>query len=339
MRFISIGFFTLICAQIYAQSNPDLDRVDRFVSGIKPAPPAQLARGLTEPFTTEIEKVRAIFRWITLNITYGSGQAMNKRDKINLPAEDTSPVYKPLNERIAEAVIARRWAVCDGYARLFKTLCDYAGIKAEVISGYVRAEPDRIGYKFNTNHTWNAVFIDSTWKLLDVTWASGYCIYGGSDYLQHYNDIYFLTPPEEFVRDHYPENPQWTLLPKAPLLQEYYSSPFKPSGFIRSRIKSFYPLKGIINASAGDTVSIVLETEDKEKELLVVDTFYDEEHAYDSVKAVKPKYSILGKKIRYDYVVQNENAEWLSVVVNDRIVLRYKLNIQKPFGKDISRSQ
>jgi Uncharacterized protein involved in cytokinesis, contains TGc (transglutaminase/protease-like) domain len=27
--------------------------------------------------------------------------------------------------------------------------------------------------RFAVNHTWNSVYIDSTWYLLDVTWASG----------------------------------------------------------------------------------------------------------------------------------------------------------------------
>lgn len=173
-------------------------------------------------------------------------------------AEDTSLVLKPLDERVSENVLQKGLAVCDGYARLFKTICDYTGIQVVIITDYGRTDQDCIGTKFFTNHTWNAVYFDSAWHLLDVTWASGYTSYFGNDYIQHLDEHYYLTPPAGFIRDHYPEDSKWTLLPQVPLVQEYKFSPFKRSGFIRSRIKSYYTAKGVIDAAIGDRVVIAL---------------------------------------------------------------------------------
>ena len=87
--------------------------------------------------------------------------------------EDNTPL-KPLSERVAETVLQRKVAVCDGYARLFTTLCDYAGIRSAIIVGYARAGTNKPAKRFGINHYWNAVMIDGNWYLLDATWASGY---------------------------------------------------------------------------------------------------------------------------------------------------------------------
>ena len=64
---------------------------------------------------------------------------------------------------VAQKVLRRGKAVCDGYARLFKVLCQYTGLEAVVLNGYVRTDVGRSSERFKTNHTWNAVRIDSVW--------------------------------------------------------------------------------------------------------------------------------------------------------------------------------
>ena len=60
-----------------------------------------------------------------------------KTDKIYSEPEDTSAELKPLVEHVAEIVLRRRTAVCDGYTKLFKALCDHAGVQNEIISSPV----------------------------------------------------------------------------------------------------------------------------------------------------------------------------------------------------------
>ena len=133
--------------------------------------------------------------------------------------EDTSSVWKSAHEMTAEKVLRRRIAVCDGYAKLFKTLCEYSGIQSEVITGYAKNNTER-SLRFRTNHTWNAVRIDSVWHLLDVTWASGYVNYG-EQFVQRTDESYFLPSPKVFFNDHYPEDLRWSLLENPPSLNEF----------------------------------------------------------------------------------------------------------------------
>lgn len=297
--------------------------------------PDSLARMLTNGYRTERDKVTSIFRWITENISYNvrpyyNATRLSSKHLYDNPAD--TGALKPLSERVAIDVLKTRIALCDGYARLFKTLCDYAGIKSEVISGYADGGMGRRRSKFTSNHRWNAVYLDSSWYLLDVTWASGYVTYSSSDFIQEYNHRYFLTPAAEFIRDHYPEELQWSLLPKPPAISEYKHSPFKNNAFIRYKIESYKPQAGIIEALPGDTIQIELETGSAEKRLFVADTPYVDSAVIAMASlpdSSKPKYRVTGNRVFCTYIVRSLNVEWLHVIFNDDVVMRYKLNIRK----------
>ncbi|HWJ30113.1 MAG TPA: transglutaminase domain-containing protein, partial [Flavisolibacter sp.] len=239
---------------------------------------------------------------------------------------DTAIVWRTANEMTAIRVLHRRIAVCDGYAKLFKTLCDYAGIRSEVITGYAKCYLER-GDKFRTNHSWNAVQIDSTWRLLDVTWASGYINYA-DEYVQHQDDSYFMTEPQQFVRDHYPEDPRWTLMDQPPTLKEFDHTPFKCKSYIKYGIVSFSHSNGVINAYVGDTVHLELQVKDPERNKLIsTDPFFDSTLMQQPAFAfLKPDQQFMNKAI-YSYVVQSDSVQWLQVMYNEDVVMRYKLNI------------
>lgn len=241
---------------------------------------------------------------------------------------------KPLSERVATDVLIKRIAFCDGYARLFKTLCDYAGIRSEVITGYADGGMGHRRMKFISNHRWNAVYLDSAWHLLDVTWASGYMTYSSDDFIQQYNHHYFLTSADEFIRNHYPEDLQWTLLSKPPAINEFKYSPFKTGAFLKSKIISYKPASGIIEAVPGDTVQFELETGSEAQRLAVVDTAYIDSAVV--AMAMSPGFAaqkciVNRDKVLYNYIVPPAGAEWLHIIFNDEVVMRYKLNISRNY--------
>ena len=281
-----------------------------------------LSKKLTSSCKTDYEKVRSIFLWITDNISYHTRSVSNTRKKtwerVVEDIEDTSSTLKPLVEHVAEIVLQRRIAVCDGYTKLFKSLCDHAGIRNEIIMGYAKSNFGS-GSKLRTNHSWNAVYVDSSWHLLDVTWASGF-VYG-SLYVKSFDDYYFFTSPRHFIRDHYPEDLQWTLLNDPPLPRELYQSPFLYTEFLRQRIASFSPAKGIIDAAIGDTIRFNIESEYPKISLTVT-----AKAGTDSLTAT-PVSSINGKA-KYHYIVNDDAVKWLYVICNDEIILRYRLNVK-----------
>lgn len=308
--------------------------IDRSVRAYEESAPAKLVREITAPYLTNRQKVTSIFYWITTNISYNT-RAWNRSKRSSAffeEPDDTGKTLKPLNQRVAETVMIRKVALCDGYARLFKTLCDHAGIPSEIIYGYARTGGGR-RMKFASNHTWNAVYIDSAWYLLDATWASGFTNFSGDQFIQHYDNKYFLAPPSQFVYDHYPEDMAWTLLKDPPSQLEFNYTPFKYTGFVKTRIDNYFPSKGTLEASLGDSLRFEVETPHIYGLLSVSATV-----PVDTIWSDDEPVIIGGRKKSYTYVVNDNSAQWLYVTCNGRIILRYKLNIRKPDNKVASLS-
>jgi hypothetical protein len=305
--------------------------IDWNVRNIEAPTVDSLAKKLCAPYTTELEKTRAIFSWIAQHIAYNigiynAGKGYRQVKYVFDPADTISS--KPATEQTAERVLRRRVAVCDGYAKLFKTLCDYAGVESEVILGYGKCYLEK-DEKFRTNHTWNAVRIDSVWHLLDVTWASGFVTYG-NQFVPHMDESYFLASPQQFILDHYPEDLRWTLLDHPPTLKEFRFSPFKYKSYIKYGIVSASPANGTIVAAVGDTIHIELKVKDASKDMqIAADPVFDSSIMQLSPASVFLEPVIDNNKAIYTYVVA-DGIEWLHLLYNGDPVLRYKLNIRTP---------
>jgi hypothetical protein len=105
---------------------------------------------------------------------------------------------------------------------LFKHLCDLAGVQVEIIEGYAKGYGYKEGQKFQEpNHAWNAINLEGSWYLCDVTWASGI----SDDYMGSNRNIdldgYFMVKPEQFILTHLPEDPSWQLLGEKKTLKEF----------------------------------------------------------------------------------------------------------------------
>ncbi len=332
MRWLPVILFLSVAVPVFSQQDRDdskkINRKERFNETLTPI---ALAQELTLACSTDLQKVRAIFYWITDNISYRTKPPTRRRKSAPVLLDDISDTLalKPLDERVAEAVLEERVAVCDGYARLFKTLCSYSGIKAEVINGYARTEATKRIQRFRPNHSWNAVMIDSVWQLLDVTWASGYISWHGNEFVRQLDAQYFLSNPEQFIREHYPDDMRWTLMTDPPLMPEFRHSPFKQKSFTKYLITAYRPEKGVIEVSQGDTIMIELETASAEKDRQISsDPFLDTAiYTTDISALLVPVHQ--DKKIVYTYIANTPTVQWLYILYNDDIIMRYKLHIRK----------
>ncbi|MBI1344609.1 MAG: hypothetical protein GC171_16935 [Terrimonas sp.] len=327
--FISLLLFVSLFGQ---KKGINLNAVDRNAIRTDALSPRALSLALTAHYHTDLEKVRAIFRWITEHIEYRIpgkkiGASESSPDFSLLSDNDT---LKDLDLRVAERVMEKRSGYCDGYARLFKTLCSYAGIPAEIIVGYARSNMVA-NETFRSNHSWNAVYFDSSWHLLDVTWASGYLSLSNRQFVKRLDETWFLTAPADFIRDHYPDNPRWTLLTNPPVIREFIRSPFRSRSFVKYPVLDFFPRKGILEAAIGDTLKFVLETAPLAKDRKIAPDFFEDTITgdYDQHRAyLQPVLSEDGQKAYYQYPVQSGDVEWLNILFNEDILLRYRLVIR-----------
>lgn len=317
MKYLLFILFLFFCAPVFSQEDP-----------------AILSDQLTKSLKTDKEKVAAIFGWITNNIAYLTRPDIKKIKNESLEDIEDNIPFKSLTERVAATVLKRKVAVCDGYTRLFASLCGHAGIQTAIVLGYARSNYNKPVSKFGVNHYWNAVFFENKWHLIDVTWASGYLSRNGNQFIQEYDDRYYLAAPEEFIKDHYPDDIRWTLLPENLIPDEFKHSPFKQFSFSKYGITSFSPSGGIINAYVGDTISLKLQTSLSEGRQIassqIVKTNYFNFTSSWVFLSPESNEEILGRvrQYRYQYAVTSEHTQWLYLVYNNDLVLRYKLNVK-----------
>jgi len=160
----------------------------------------QLADYIDKNSTNDFERVKKAHDWIAMNIKYDIKTATH----VDLQKPGT--------------VVSRGSAVCDGYARLFKALCDAMKIKCVYIVGYVYGPND-------LKHAWNKVQINGEWYLVDVTWDAD-VILRGSDknnrsFFSQYKTKYLFMNPELLIFDHIPDSSRDQLLINPVSLSQY----------------------------------------------------------------------------------------------------------------------
>ena len=214
-------------AFVFAQSGDTTDVHDyrRIDSLALAAPPAAvlnlttLATYLAAGARDDAEKARAVFRWVTAHVAYDVQAYRTGR----------------YPDQHAESVFRRRTAVCEGYANLVYELCGRLGLEAAVVRGFAKGAGYRFGDRITkvSGHAWNAVKIDSTWRLMDATWGAG--VLNGGQFVRRFSYFFFFPAPAYFILDHYPLDPKWQLQDSPVTLtafeagpQPFFSFPFYP---------------------------------------------------------------------------------------------------------------
>ncbi len=145
----------------------------------------KIAGYIKSNFNSDIQKVSAIYAWVTANIKYDKDSA----NPINLGLDPEAKITVALR---------RRRGVCENYAAIFNDIAIKSGLTSFVVSGYTKQN----GSVDKSGHSWCAISIDNSWYLFDPTWDEGRSI----------ASKYFMVPPSEFISSHMPYDPMWQLL-------------------------------------------------------------------------------------------------------------------------------
>lgn len=205
------------------------------------SPMESLAKSLSPAGASDEDKVRAIFRWVTANIDYDPSYYTSGK------AEDQTMA----------SVLKTKKAVCFGYASLFEALAKAAGLECATIQGYSK------GYRFQAgdplsqkpNHAWNAVKVQGTWRLVDCTWGAGY-LDESVQFHRFGNEHYLMTPPDQFIYDHYPIDPKWQLLARPLSRGEYEALLLVRPPFFQAGLRVMSNSAALITAGSEFSVSL-----------------------------------------------------------------------------------
>uniref|UniRef100_A0A914ED62 LIM zinc-binding domain-containing protein n=1 Tax=Acrobeloides nanus TaxID=290746 RepID=A0A914ED62_9BILA len=187
-----------------------------------------LIRTLTDGARSDIDKARAIYRWITVK-------------NLNVMVFDND-----LDVNTPMGLLRGIKYGTESYHVLFKRLCSYAGLHCVVIKGYSKSAGYQPGFKFDDSrfrNTWNAVFLDGSWRFVQCNWGARHLVNAkensrtqvqrDGNLRYEYDDHYFMTDPEEFIYEFFPQDAEWQLLPRPISLKQFETLPFVRSLFFR----------------------------------------------------------------------------------------------------------
>jgi len=289
MKFIFILFIILIFRfNIYSQKN-SFSKIDSLVeyNGSICNSFEEQSKKLIQTNWSEIEKIRAVYYWIAINIRYDSigykNGLWNKYKSDYSIANDTYNFKK---------------GVCSGYSYLFKLMCLELGIESEVIDGYSRSEYYEAGFPINIeNHSWNVVKINKEWFLIDLTWARI------SAKNKKVNDYYFLTPSNEFISNHFPLEDDWQLTDPSITKEDFDHFPYISAQYFELGLNNDFPKNGILYSN-NNKIKLTLYYSNKYSFLLKL---YD----YKLDKWIEPNYTMNNTKDILDFTITLGKGKYL----------------------------
>ena len=222
----------------------------------------KLAQNIQNDFSSDINKTRAIFSWLSQNIRYDLQEFLNpKQTSISFSyssEEEKNQKLKAIKDGIVSNTLNKRKGVCEGYAQTFSKVCDLLAIENEVIKGFVRNSSQEIGKpELYSNHAWNAVKINNKWLYFDATWAAGYLMNG--KWQRNFNDYYFNISKEKYFLTHFPEDNLWQLRVGKISKKQFYNQPIYSHSFLKSDAKLIKPISGIIKLKRGENIKLNID--------------------------------------------------------------------------------
>lgn len=217
----------------------------------------KLAYQLTHKLPSDIEKFRAIYIWVCSNISNDYKMFQKNKRKRNKYKNDETKLKKwnkELSKKMFHQLLSENKTVCTGYAYLIKELSILANLQCEIIDGFGRLSTTNIESLKKPNHSWNAIKLNEKWYLCDATWSSGQTNLSNNEFVFKYNNGYFLTDPEVFIKNHYPSNKKWMLIKNVNLtFKEFKTFPLLYSN----------AFKYISNVSFPDKMKAIIKKNEK----------------------------------------------------------------------------
>ena len=174
-----------------------------------------LSYKLTSSLNTDVERFRAIYKWVCTNIANDYSLYTKNNRKRNRFKDDTLKLKAwntTFKKTLFKTLIKDKRTICTGYAYLLKELAQFAGLDCKIVQGYGRVSSTDIENLERPNHSWNVVKLNNKWYLCDPTWTSGIPNTETNQFTFKYNDGFFLADPQLFAINHFPVEAKWSLL-------------------------------------------------------------------------------------------------------------------------------
>lgn len=304
--------FLLLSLNLFSQDFKKVDKIIYSYHSINSA--EQLAKRIDYDFKTDIEKIRALYTWLTLNLKYD----YSKSDLLTAPQllvysgeKDLKHRLKWIENNLVSKTIKSKKALCYGVAITFKKVCDLLNIKNELIKGYARTLTNEINFVAkNKNHIWNAVRINQDWLFIDATFGLSENNNSKPDY------FYFNIKKEKLNLTHYPSKLKWVEYFNQNSLKSFCYQPIYFGAYLKDKVELLQPRKGEIKMN---TPKITLNFKNIDSTTEVSYRFEE----FDYRKIPQIKYENSNANIIIDNPKKDTN---LYIYFNGKSALAYKIS-------------
>lgn len=281
-----------------------------------------LAAQIERDFSSETDKVRAIYKWLTLNINYDIETYYKGQSRVNFSYSDKEDLRRKLtaiNTHTINQTLRTNKAICEGYAQTFRKISELVSIPSLFISGYSKStigDIDNIPQQ--EDHAWNGVKINGKWFLLDATWGAGHT--QGNGWVQKFDDYYFLTKPEDFALTHLPKESGYLFTDKKITTEEFYSTPIFKKAYSLNKLNLLAPLEGKILAKTNDSIAFKMGKIPQNVSL---------HYAYRTnmrPEKIEPKCSASSCTFKVPFILTKDTE--LFIIANRETALQYKIIVK-----------
>ncbi|MDC7997278.1 transglutaminase domain-containing protein [Gilvibacter sediminis] len=239
--------FLLFLSANFSAAQENFERVDAVIQLYpkRAASVEQIAGFINRDFSSEADKLRAIYGWLINNIAYDPNE-YKALDYSFTTVSERNKKQEKFRQQLINRVIEKGVAVCEGYAFVFERLCELTGVTSYLVRGDSKASLADIGRKFDVNHMWNIALIDGNTYLFDATWGAG-------RYTDRFEKdttySFFMADPQQFVYTHLPLLEEDQLLTQPLSRAIFESMPIIVDDSLKE-YKSLLPATGILNSGA-----------------------------------------------------------------------------------------
>ena len=274
-----------------------------------------IASYITSQFTSEDDKIAAVYYWTAHAIRY------------DLPGSTNGQYDTQTSADKVQSALSTRKGVCMHYAEVFKALAVACGIPTELVSGYTK----QYGKISTQTHQWCVAKINQKWELFDPTWGSGVVV--ENQYQEKFDPYYFRTSPADLIRSHYPFEYLWQLV----------ANPLSPEQFKQNEVGS-QGYKVSCNPAEEITAYLALSEVEKSKTTLnhmqtmgvingmlrTEEAFLKREISYFGLNSTSDKLSQLVDDFNasisaYNKIVLFRNAQFKPAISDEELVASVQL--------------
>lgn len=318
-KLLFIYFSSIFSLSAQISTLTDVDKIMYSYSNINTI--EELTKRIDYDFKTNIEKARAAYTWVALNISYE-----NKNPNIIEANEvywvfsddDLKRKIEKEKEKVIRNTFQKKTAVCKGYAYLFHEICTQLNIKNKLVEGYVKISANDIGHvPVNKNHVWNAIEINNEWLFIDATWASGNSLNG--IWQQKLNTSYFNISKKKLRLTHYPSKQYWLEYLAQKPLKDFCFQPIKTTVFTNSNAKLVLPNEGIIKTLKNKKFKLKIQNLKPNTQIL---------YKYGDSKKINLAFQSSNKLITSINIQGTSKNNFLHIYFDNNLALSYKIEVE-----------